>query len=37
MITLDDGTIKDVEPGRSMTMTPGIKINFGKREGEIRV
>jgi len=37
VITLDDGTIKDVEPGRSMTMSPGIKINFGKREGEIRV
>lgn len=37
VITLDDGTIKDVEPGRSMTMAPGIKINFGKREGEIRV
>ena len=37
VITLDDGTIKDVEPGRSMTLAPGIKINFGKREGEIRV
>ena len=37
VITLDDGTIKDVEPGRSMTMAPGLKINFGKREGEIRV
>jgi eukaryotic-like serine/threonine-protein kinase len=37
VITLDDGTIKDVEPGRSMTLTPGVKINFGKREGQIRV
>ncbi|MBN2390764.1 MAG: protein kinase [Anaerolineae bacterium] len=37
VITLDDGTIKDVEPSRSMTLAPGIKINFGKREGEIRV
>ncbi len=37
VITLSDGTIKDVEPGRSMTMAPGVKINFGKREGEIRV
>ncbi|HQE93934.1 MAG TPA: protein kinase [Anaerolineae bacterium] len=37
VITLDDGTIKDVEFGRSMTLTPGVKINFGKREGEIRV
>ncbi len=37
VITLTDGTIKDVEAGRSMTMTPGVKINFGKREGEIRI
>lgn len=37
VITLDDGTIKDVEPGRSMTMAGGVKISFGKREGEIRI
>ena len=37
VITLDDGTVKDVEYGRSMTLTPGVKISFGKREGEIRV
>lgn len=37
VITLDDGAIKDVEYGRSMTLTPGVKISFGKREGEIRV
>ncbi len=37
VITLDDGTVKDVEYGRSMTLMPGVKINFGKREGEIRV
>ncbi len=36
IVTLDDGSIKDVEYGRSITLTPGVKINFGKREGEIR-
>jgi DNA-binding helix-hairpin-helix protein with protein kinase domain len=34
--TTADGTIKDVEPGRSVTMAVGTKINFGKTEGEIR-
>ncbi len=37
VITTDDGTIKDVLPGRSLTLSAGVKINFGKREGEIRV
>ncbi len=37
VITTDNGQIKDVVPGRSLTLAPGIKINFGKREGEIRV
>ncbi len=37
VITGADGVIKDVEPGRSVTLTVGTKINFGKKEGEIRV
>jgi hypothetical protein len=35
--TTAEGTVKDVEPGRSVTLGRGIKINFGKSEGEIRV
>jgi DNA-binding helix-hairpin-helix protein with protein kinase domain len=35
--TLPDGTIRDVDPERSVPMGPGTKINFGKVEGEIRV
>jgi eukaryotic-like serine/threonine-protein kinase len=34
--TAADGTVKDVEPGRSVTFAAGTKINFGKAEGEIR-
>jgi hypothetical protein len=30
------GTVKDAEPGRSVTPMRGTKINFGKAEGEIR-
>ncbi len=37
VITTDDGTIKDVMPGRSLTLSAGVKINFGKKEGEIRI
>lgn len=36
-ITSADGTIKDVETGRSITLTVGTKIQFGKAEGEIRI
>lgn len=32
----DDGTMKDVEPGRSVPLAPNVKVNFGKLEGEIR-
>jgi eukaryotic-like serine/threonine-protein kinase len=32
-----DGKVKDVEPGRSLLLSPGTKIQFGKTEGEIRV
>lgn len=35
--TTTDGTVKDVEPGRSVTLTVGTKIHFGKVEGEIRI
>jgi hypothetical protein len=37
VITTDDGTIKDVFPSRSLTLAANLKINFGKREGDIRV
>jgi serine/threonine protein kinase len=32
-----DGSPKDVEPGRSVTLTSGTKILFGKSQGEIRI
>lgn len=35
VVTTPSG-IKDVEPGRSVTLAGGIKINFGSCEGEIR-
>lgn len=35
-ITAVDGSVKEVEPGRSVTVATGTKINFGKVEGEIR-
>jgi eukaryotic-like serine/threonine-protein kinase len=35
VITNTDGELKDVEPGRSVTIAPGIKINFGGLEGEL--
>lgn len=37
VITLEDGSIKDVDPGRNVRLAVGTKINFGKKEGEIRV
>jgi hypothetical protein len=37
VITSPDGTIKDVEPGKSVTLQVGVKINFGKIEGEIGI
>jgi hypothetical protein len=37
VITTDDGGIKDVAPTRSLTLSAGVKISFGKQEGEIRV
>ncbi len=35
--TFPDGTVRDIEPGRSAPLAVGLKINFGKVEGEIRV
>ena len=37
VITTADGVIKDVEPERSVSLTVGTKIQFGKIEGEIRI
>lgn len=37
VITSADNSVKDVEPGRSATLAPGTKINFGKTEGEVRL
>jgi DNA-binding helix-hairpin-helix protein with protein kinase domain len=35
--TFSDGTIRDVEPMRSVPLSAGVKVNFGKVEGDIRV
>ncbi len=35
--TLADGTVKDVEHKRGVTLAVGTKIQFGKKEGEIRL
>jgi DNA-binding helix-hairpin-helix protein with protein kinase domain len=35
--TLPDGTVRDVEPERSVPLALGTKIQFGKVEGEIRI
>jgi DNA-binding helix-hairpin-helix protein with protein kinase domain len=37
VITAAGGAVKDVEPGRSVTLTAGTRINFGSVEGEIRL
>lgn len=37
VITASDGSIHDVGPGKSVSLTSGIKINFGNRQGEIRL
>ena len=36
VVTTAEGRIYDVDPGRSCTLSSGIRINFGKMEGEIR-
>jgi hypothetical protein len=35
--TLPDATTRQIEPGRSIALARGLKIDFGKTEGEIRV
>ena len=37
VITTADGAIQDVGPGRSVRLAVGVKVNFGKTEGEIRL
>lgn len=37
VITTVGGNVSDVEPGRSVRLAVGTRINFGKKEGEIRV
>jgi DNA-binding helix-hairpin-helix protein with protein kinase domain len=37
VIKAADGNVKDVEPGRSVTLAVGTKIQFGKSEGQIRI
>jgi DNA-binding helix-hairpin-helix protein with protein kinase domain len=37
VVTGADGSIKDVEVGRSVTLAVGLRVNFGKAEGEIRL
>lgn len=34
--TTPDSSVKEIEPGRSVTLAGNIKINFGREEGEIR-
>ena len=36
VIAAADG-VKDVAPGRNVTLMPGVRINFGRLEGEVRV
>jgi eukaryotic-like serine/threonine-protein kinase len=37
VITTVDGSIREVQPGRAVTLAVGTKVNFGKIEGEIRI
>ena len=37
VITNRDGKMSDVEPGKNVTISDGIKINFGSVEGEIKL
>ena len=36
VVTTAEGVVNDVEPGRSVNLAVGTRINFGKVEGEIR-
>jgi hypothetical protein len=35
--TAPDGTTRDIEPGRSVSLNVGTRIQFGRAEGEIRI
>jgi hypothetical protein len=37
VITTSDGKMSDVEPGKNVTISNGIKINFGVIDGEIKI
>ncbi|HEX8288126.1 MAG TPA: hypothetical protein VF556_09025 [Pyrinomonadaceae bacterium] len=37
VVTVADGSIKDAEPGRSVSLAVGTKIQFGETVGEIRL
>lgn len=36
-LTTEQGTINDIEPGRSLTLAKGTKVNFGRTGGEITI
>ena len=36
VVTMPGGSVKDIEPGRSVRLADQTKVNFGKVEGEIR-
>ena len=36
VVTVPDGSLSTIEPGRSVILQPNVKVNFGKVEGEIR-
>ena len=35
--TLGDGSIREIEPMKNLTIAPGIRIHFGQAEGEFRI
>jgi hypothetical protein len=37
VVSTPGGTVRDVEPGRSLTLAVGTRIQFGETEGEIRL
>lgn len=37
VMTAADGSVRDVEPGRSLSLANGVKIHFGLVEGEVRI
>ncbi len=34
--TISGGVMKDIEPGRSLPLASGSRVNFGKVEGELK-